>query len=249
MRRTPLFLAVALAGGILLALSGTVWASGDHASGTNHTSTHAQSGHQSNHSSGPATSSGRSNTNASGGSGERDVPGSSVDPSSKAAHDRDNGIGNDCDPGFGGSPNDTGNDGRSSAASPGATSPTSEAENGGTRTSCHTSGGHGGTPPGNGCTSNCTPPGCVGCGGGGEQQQHFPPSCMGNCGHGGGNEVSNVQGLSTRAATGVGGAASAAAGVGLANTGFRTVGLGILALLLIVVGFALMIRRPRKARI
>lgn len=45
------------------------------------------------------------------GSGDKDVPGRANDPSAPR-HNHDNGIGNDCDPGLGGSNRDTGNDGR-----------------------------------------------------------------------------------------------------------------------------------------
>lgn len=256
MRRTPLPLAIAIAGGIMLALSGSVLAANGHGAGSQ-SSLHSQSAVHSQSSSGQhssnATTSGRSNSNASGGSTERDVPGASVDPSAKSAHDHDNGIGNDCDPGYGGSPNDNGNDGGHGTSSFSETEVsgcgTTQGGHGGGPGGCTSDCGPGQTPPPNTCstdTDDCTPPtGTPVC------SSTDTDDCAGGIttGHGGGSEgvTTNVSGLTT-AAGGLGGGVAAAAGVGLANTGLKTIGLGLLALILIALGVVLMVRRPSRAR-
>src|SRR5438270_3454612 len=101
MRRAPLLLAILSSLGVMVVLSGNVFATG-HATTK---SSNSQST-QTSHSQSTKTSPSQPHT------GDRDVRGNAFDPSQKSGHDRDNGKGNDCDPGFGGSVTEHGNDNR-----------------------------------------------------------------------------------------------------------------------------------------
>lgn len=166
-------------------------------------------------------------------SGERDVPGASVDPSKK---DTDNGKGNGCDPGHGGAINGNGNFGRY---------PEQDGDDT-TGTNCDTSTGSGGG--GGGGDTGGT--GGTGGGGGGD---------VGGTGTGGGGTSGTsdtggaVLGIST-GPSGVGGGTGAGAvlgvstapsGVHLAFTGWEGLVSGLAGLLLVIGGaFLLMRRRP-----
>jgi len=152
---------------------------------------------------------------------DQDVPGAACDPSSKRGTEQvDHGKGNDCDPGYGGSnPNGSGTDHGNDNRYPNS----SEDEVAG----C---GSTQGTPP-----PVVIPPSPTPTPGGG---------VLGvSTGSGGGNEAATGGVLG--ASGGVGGAVAGATGVALANTGFKSVGLALLALLLVGIGFLLMRRRPK----
>lgn len=176
------------------------------------------------------------NGNATGqqsGTGERDVPGASVDPSKK---DTDNGKGNACDPGHGGAINGNANFGRYPEQPGDAT----------TGTNCQTSTGSGG----GGDTGGG---GSTGSGGGGEVGGTGAGSgtsgtsdtggavlgiSTGASGIGGGHEATNAAGAVLGISTGP-------SGVRLAFTGWDGLVSGLAGLLLIIGGaFLVMRRRP-----
>ncbi|HEX6487827.1 MAG TPA: hypothetical protein VF137_02990 [Candidatus Dormibacteraeota bacterium] len=162
----------------------------------------------------------KSSTHTTSGPMDQDVP-SGKDPSWKSGSStetRDNGKGNDCDPGFGGSNNETGNDGGHHGV-PNA----SETE----ATGCHTTSG---TQQQQQQQQQQ------------QSQQASQVAAVTTTGHGGGVEAATGGVLG--ASGGIGGGVGAA-GVALANTGLRSIGYGALALLLIVLGGMLMWRRPR----
>lgn len=240
MRRTPLFLALFGAVVAILALSTSAAAAGKAVGQTK--STHVSQtapattskAHPSNSASGKHSSSGHSSgsSKSSGSTAagnkfscpqpDQDVPGASCDPSAKSGHDTDNGKGNDCDPGYGGSnPKGTGPDHGNDNRYP--TSSESEVPGCGTVSPVQGGGGGGCTTQCSPCTTNCAP----------------PPPCT-TCGHGG-SELPATGGV--LGATGFGGGVAGATGVALANTGLHTLGLALLALLLLALGFFLVRRR------
>lgn len=182
-------------------------------------STHSNSGHAS--SSSPSTGGAAAANKFNCAQPDQDVPGASCDPSSnRGTEQTDHGKGNDCDPGYGGSnPKGTGPDHGNDNRYPNS----SETE-----------------VPGCGSTAGQTPPPVV------IPPPPAPPVTGGvlglSGGHGGGGEfgggVSGATGMG-----GVGGAVAGATGVALANTGLRSVGFALLALLLIILGFFLIRRR------
>ena len=217
-RRTGSFpLAVAVAGGLTLALAGPALAAGPGANG---------------HTAAP-----QRNTTPSGSAQDRDVRGAAIDPSAKSGHDHDNGIGNDCDPGFGGSVTDQGNDGRSQS---GTTSPASETETGNCRSTTH--------PAVQGFRAGANSE----AGQSGESAGAVAGAIA--AGHRGSPEATPGTGV-LAASTGAGGLGAgggggvlAAGAAKLATTGSRAIVLTLLAGLLLAIGAGLMFRRPRRPR-